>query len=651
LFTSFTRSVFLVAAPALALATEPAEKRPEVREAGQIVFDGIPEIPERVVERMNQYQNVRPATFRSWMPGGGVIVGTKFGEATQIHHVATPGGARRQLTFYDDLVRGGSFGDTGGWLLFNRDAGGNEASQIYRLDLRAGSAELLTDGEQPNGGPVWSNARDRFAWRSTARNARDHDIWIMDPLDPAARRLVLESEGWWAPLDWSPDDRSLLALHHVSSTETYFWIVDVETGEKRPLGRSEPAAGETVSYGDAVFDADGTGVFLTSDEGTEHRTLRWLRIDSIETEELSGDIPWSVDELEMSRDRSRLAFTTIEDGSYALYLMDTTTRAIERADLPLGMITALDFTKGGDHLGFTFNQPSAPADVYSIELATRELTRWTYAEVGGLDTSIFRPSEIVRFSTFDDRKIPAFLYRPEGEGPFPVIVYVHGGPESQARAHFSARSQYYVNELGCAVLYPNVRGSSGFGKTYLRLDDGRKREDAVRDIGALLDWIDTRDDLDAERVGIAGDSYGGFMVLSSLMTYPDRIRAGVDIVGISNFVTFLENTKDYRRDLRRAEYGDERDPEMREFLVSISPTEHVDRLQAPVLVIQGANDPRVPMSEAEQIVAAVRAKGKEAWYLVAKDEGHGFRKRSNRDQMAYTMSMFWERFLLDGDRR
>jgi len=538
------------------------------------------------------------------------------------------------------------------WLLFNRDAGGDEASQIFRLDLRTGRAALLTDGERQNGTPVWSNARDRVAWRSTARNGTDHDVWLMDPRRPEDRRLVLEVQGWWEPVDWSPDDRSLLVLHWVSSTETYYWTVDVDTGARTPLDRTGPVDGGTVAHGDAAFDADGTGIFLASDEGTEHRTLRHVALGSGATVELTADIPWSVEELEPSPDRGTLAFTTIEDGSYVLYLMDTATRAVDRADLPLGMITALGFTRDGEHLGFTLNRPSAPADVWSLALGTRELTRWTHAEVGGLPPETFRPSEIVRFPTFDEnedgsrRTIPAFLYRPEGPGPFPVVVYIHGGPESQARAYFSARSQYYVNELGCAVVYPNVRGSSGFGKSYLKLDDGERREDAVRDIGALLDWIESRDDLDAERVGVAGDSYGGWMVLSSLTTYPDRIRAGADIVGISNFVTFLENTKDYRRDVRRAEYGDERDPAMREFLLQISPTENVDRLRAPLLVIQGANDPRVPMSEAEQIVAAVRARGKEAWYLLARDEGHGFRKRTNVDAMEHVMAMFWERFLL-----
>jgi dipeptidyl aminopeptidase/acylaminoacyl peptidase len=638
----------LAAAPSAAFGAATSA----VREVGQLVFDGVPEIPAEVAERMNQYQNVRPSAFRSWARDGGLLIGTKFGEATQIHRVASPGAARRQLTFYSDTVTGGTFGEDPDWFLFNRDVGGNEESQIYRFDLRTGKAVPLTGGQGQNGEPVWSNRRDRIAWRSTARNAKDHDLWVMDPLRPEEKRMVVEAEGYWTPLDWSPDDRLLLVRRSVSSTEEYYWIVDVATGEKKPLGRHELPGGGTIAHEKAVFDRAGTGVFLTSDEGTEHLTLRHLPIGELDGEALTGDIPWSVEELAITRDRSLLAFTTIENAASVLWVMDTERRTRERIDLPLGTVAALAFSDDGQQLGFTFNQPSVPADVYSVALSTRKLSRWTEAEAGGLDPSTFRSAELVRYPTFDEgekgkrRMIPAFVYKPRGDGPFPVIIDIHGGPESLTRATFSAMSQYYVNELGCAVIYPNVRGSSGFGRTWLELDDGMQREGAVRDIGALLDWIAEQDDLDAARVGVVGSSYGGFMVLASLTTYPERIRAGVDVVGISNFVTFLTNTADYRRDLRRVEYGDERDPKMREFLLRVSPTENADKLRSPLFVVQGANDPRVPMSEAEQMVAAVRAKGGEAWFLVAKDEGHGFKKRKNLDQMSYAVSMFWEKYLL-----
>ena len=284
--------------------------------------------------------------------------------------------------------------------------------------------------------------------------------------------------------------------------------------------------------------------------------------------------------------------------------------------------------------------------MFSIDFGTRLLTRWTRSELGGIQANRLVEPELIRYPTFDGRTIPAFVYRPSGSGPHPVIVSIHGGPEGQARPTFSATTQYYVNELGAAVIYPNVRGSAGYGKTWLTLDNGRRREDSVRDIGALLDWIAAVPDLNADRVAVTGGSYGGYMVLASLVHYGDRLRAGIERVGISNFVTFLENTQPYRQDLRRVEYGDERDPGMRAFLTSVSPLTRVDEMTTPLLISQGLNDPRVPASESEQIVAALKERDIPVWYVLAKDEGHGFRKKSNRDYLGAVTALFLKRHLL-----
>ncbi|MCA9750728.1 MAG: S9 family peptidase [Gemmatimonadetes bacterium] len=644
----------LTAAPVSLVTPAAAEETAEgaVREVGQLVLDGIPEIPDRIVEKMNQYANVRGHSFAAWDPAGGIVIATRFGETTQLHHVAAPGMARRQLTFFTEPVGDASFGTEPGWFLFTKDFGGNEAAQIFRFNLKNGEATLLTDGEGQNGGPLWSNAKDRVAWRSTMRNQTDHDIWVMDPKNPDAKRIALQTEGYWSPTDWSPDDRRILASHYVSANESYLWWFDVKSGEKHPIGRQEPVDGATIAYGAGRFDASGDGVFYTSDEGSEHQTLRWRKLGSEDSEELTGDIPWTVGGIVMSPDRKTLAFSVNVDGADEVYLMDTKSRKRTKVDLPLGVLGGVEFRPDGKTIAFTLETTAAPTDVYTLDVASKKVERWTQAEVGGLDTSTFVTSEIIHFPTFDQgpdgkpRQIPAFIYKPEGEGPFPVIVRIHGGPESQSRAWFSFTSQYYVNELGCAVIYPNVRGSDGFGKSYLLLDNGFKREDSVKDIGALLDWIATQPDLDATRVGVTGGSYGGYMTLAVLTHYSDRVRCGVESVGISNFVTFLENTKDYRRDLRRVEYGDERDPAMREHLEKISPTTNADKIDVPLMVVQGANDPRVPASEAEQIVDVVRGKGKEVWYMLAKDEGHGFRKKSNVDQMVWGLSLFWENYLL-----
>ncbi len=655
--TVLAAGALLVMPPAMIPFT-PATSRsaePSVRTVGELVLDGIPEFPQSIVDRMNQYQNVRSATPADWAPGGGLLIGTRFADTVQLHHVAAPGAARRQLTFYREPVGGGTYGKDGSWLLFLRDSGGDEMDQMYRLDLATGKAAQLTKGPGQNGGIVWSNARDRVVWRSTARNQRDHDIRVMDPMKPDEQAILVEtSSGYWVPMDWSPDDRRLLVQHSVSANESSVWLVDVATKRRTPVGNHGKVDGATISVEKALFDASGDGVYVTSDEGTEFRTLRHLKLGAKKGTPLTADIPWDVGSFVLTKDRGTMAFTVNESGTSRLYVMDLGTKERRAIDVPMGVVVSLRFSDDGRSLAFGLNSPSAPTDVYTIDVATGRQTRWTSSEVGGIDPSLFRACEIVRVPTFDEvkpgerRTVPCLVYKPKGDGPFPVIINIHGGPESQAQAVFSSVSQYAVNELNCAVVYPNVRGSSGFGKTYLKLDNGMKREDSVKDIGAVLDWIAEQKDLDAGRVGVMGGSYGGYMSLACLTHYSDRLRAGISTVGISNFVTFLTNTSEYRRDLRRVEYGDERDPKMRAHLEKISPAANADKIGVPLFVVHGANDPREPASEAEQVVRAVRGKGKEAWFMLAKDEGHGFAKKANADQMGYAMSLFWETYLIGG---
>lgn len=627
-------------------------ENPDIREIGSLVLDGVPEIPQRIVDRMNQYVNVRGAGFSDWAPQGGILISTRFGDTSQLHHVAVPGGARRQLTFYNEPVGGGSFGKDPNWLIFGRDAGGNENSQVYRLDLKTGKATMLTKGVGQNGDLLWNNADDRIAFRSTTRNSKDHDIWWMDPLQPEKQEILLETSGYWVPLDFSPDDSQLLVSNYISANESYVYVVDCKTRGKKPVGNHGKVNGATIAYDDANFDATGRGVYFVSDEGSEFKQLRHVKLGETKSRSLTSGISHDVVGFTLSEDRKQLAYIVNHDGTSRLHLMNLADEKSREIPVPFGVVGGVRFSPDGKTLSASINTPSSPTDVYTIDLATGEKTRWTTSEVGGLDPATFATCEIIRYPTFDDEKkgarrtIPALIYKPKGQGPFPVILNIHGGPEGQSSATFSSAAQYAVNELGCAVIYPNVRGSEGFGKTFLAMDNGYKREDSVKDIGALLDWIATQPDLDAKRVGVIGGSYGGYMTLACLVHYSDRIRAGIDNVGISNFVTFLENTSEYRRDLRRVEYGDERDPKMRKFMEEISPSNRVDKINSPLFVIQGANDPRVPQSEAEQIVKAVRGKGKTAWYMLGKDEGHGFGKKANLDQMGYAVSLFWEMFLI-----
>lgn len=372
---------------------------------------------------------------------------------------------------------------------------------------------------------------------------------------------------------------------------------------------------------------------------------------------LTGDIPWHVEGGAISKDRTRGVFSVNVEGMSQIYLLDMLSREFARVNvIPTGLAGGMEFSPDGSKLGLTLNTSKTPSDSFVLDLGEGaleygDLTRWTFSEVGGLDTESFIEPELVHYPTFDSdsggpENIPAWIYKPAGQGPHPVIIAIHGGPEGQARPSFSSTYQMWLNKLGAAVIRPNVRGSDGYGKYYMSLDNGFKREDSVRDIGALLDWIATQPDLDQDRVAVFGGSYGGYMVLASSVHYSDRLKAAVDVVGISNFVTFLENTQDYRRDLRRAEYGDEREPAMRKYLQSISPLTHVDKIKVPMMVVQGQNDPRVPVTEAIQVVEALRAQGQPVWYMNALNEGHGYRKKENRDVYQQASIMFLQKYLV-----
>ena len=630
----------------------------ERKEQGNRVTENIPEIPAELVERLNRYQNTRGASVDGWTGEGCLLVSTRFAETSQVHRVCEPLAMREQLTFYPEPVAGVRVAPPGAprdGFVFGKDRGGDEFSQLYWFDARTREATLLTDGKRSqNGGTVLSRDGSRMAWSSTSRNGTDRDIWLRD-LRSGQSRLLLQEGGSWSAQDFSPDGSRLLVTKYVSANESYPGEVDVATGRVRMF----PIDGGKAAFDGFRYAPDGEGVYYVSDEPvagvpSEFRTLRHHRPGQGAPVQLST-APWDVDAFELSGDGRHLAYVTNEDGIHRLTVLALPSHAaVALPELPVGLIGGLEFSPDGQRLAVTLNTSTSPSDAHVIDLRTATLARWTKSEVGGLDTGRFVAPTLVRYPTFDSvdgqsRTIPAFYYRPSKPAPaggYPVVVSIHGGPESQARPGFNASIQFLLDELGVAVLVPNVRGSSGYGKTWLTLDNADRREDSVKDIGALLDWIATQSELDASRVGVSGGSYGGYMVLASLMHYSDRIRAGIDIVGISDFSTFLTNTEEYRRDLRRAEYGDERDPAMRAVFDRISPLKNAHRIDAPLFVAQGRNDPRVPYTEAEQIAAAVRANGKPVWFLMFNDEGHGFRKKSNSDYFGAASIVFWQRHLL-----
>lgn len=622
---------------------------PTITPGDNIVVEGIPPIPVSIAQSVERYTNFRAASLASWHPKRReMLISTRFADTPQVHLVKFPLGARRQLTFFPERVAGGSFQPTlGEYFVFSKDIGGNEFSQNYRYDLATGDITLLTDGKSKNSGGRWSKKGDRIIYTSTRRTGKDNDFYIINPLDPKTDKLITQVEGGgWGSLDWAPDDSKILVLEYVSINESYLWLLDAASGEKKLI---TPKGGkEKVSYDGAIFSKDGKGLYVLTDKDSEFQRLAYVDLATMQPTYLTTDIKWDVEDIDLSDDGKHLAFVTNEDGTSVLHLFDTATRKEKPLPkLPVGQVLGTNWHKNNEDLGFTLVSARSTADVYSLNIRSNKIERWTESE-GGINTTNFIDAQLIRWKSFDGKTISGFMYRPPAKfkGKRPVIIDIHGGPEAQSRPGFLGRLNYMINELGATIIFPNVRGSSGYGKTFLQLDNGFKREDSVKDIGALLDWIATQPELDKDRILVTGGSYGGYMSLAVATNYPERIRASINIVGISNFVTFLERTEGYRRDLRRVEYGDERDPKMREFLLKISPLNNASRIKKPLFVIHGQNDPRVPLNEAEQIVATVRKNNIPVWYLMAKDEGHGFSKKRNIDFQFYATIMFIKEHLL-----
>lgn len=626
---------------------------------GNLVLQDIPDIPKSIATDLNRYQNVRSASFYGWANNGNsLLISTRFGDVSQIHRVDKPGGARHQLTFFDEPIGQVAVKPNSPSLAFTMDAGGSENAQIFTLDLKSGDYKMVSDGESRNGALTWSADGKKMAYTSTRRNGKSNDVWVaaFDQNNNAEHAIAVTSQDgtYWGARAFDKSANNILIQQYVSSTQSLIHLKNLQTGELKLVAGSLDQ--QSRNYG-LDFDASGNGIFLTSDRNGQFTQLIYKDLNTGKESIVTQNIKWDVQGVTFSKDKSRAAFITNEDGLSRLYLMDTKTRRYSAVkNIPIGIIGSAEFNQDNTKLAMSINSPKTPTDTFVLELKAKatqsgQLTRWTFSEVGGLNSENFIEPELIHYPTFDktngqQRKIPAFVYKPKGEGPFPVIISIHGGPEGQYRPYFSSTYQMWLEKLGAAVIAPNVRGSSGYGKEYVALDNGFKREDSVKDIGALLDWIETQPQLDSQRVAVFGGSYGGYMVLASSVHYSDRLKAAVDIVGISNFVTFLENTKSYRRDLRRVEYGDERIPAMREHLNKISPNNHVEKIKVPLFVVQGENDPRVPVSEAVQIVEALRSQNIPVWYMNALNEGHGYRKKENRDIYQQAVVLFFQQNLL-----
>ncbi len=628
----------LLAAPALADMPKPAA----------IVADGAPAVPVALAARTRPYMEFRTAGFSGWNAADkSMLISTRFGDVAQLHSVAAPMMDRRQISFEAEPVRG-TWSPKGDVLVVNKDIGGNEFFQIYTL--KNGQLTLLTDGKSRNNLGAWNADGSLIGYSSTRRNGTDTDLYVMNPRDPKTDRMVAQVKGGgWAIQDFAPDGKSAVVGNYQSVTKSDLYLLDVASGALSPIGDHS----KTIAYGGALFAPDGT-LWVTSDEGSDFQRLGTLDIKSGAFTARSPEKKWDVESFDIAPDGSFITFTINEAGVDRVRIMDLPSGSIRTVTaLPAGSAGGIEIAPWGS-IGLTFTSSKSAADAYSIDPKTLAVTRWTQSETGGLDVAANVEPEFIEVKSFDKEPVSGFLYRPDPAkfpGKRPLIINIHGGPEGQSTPGFQGRRNYLLNELGIAIFYPNVRGSTGFGKRFVGLDNGPfKREDSVKDIGAFLNRLEADPGLDKSRFAVNGGSYGGYMCYASAIAYGPRLRGAYCVVAISNFVTFLENTQSYRRDLRRVEYGDERVPEQRAKLMAISPLTRVNELNIPLMIVTGGNDPRMPASEADQIVKAIRSKGGTVWHILGQNEGHGFAKKENQDYEFWTGLMFWERTLLGNER-
>lgn len=602
----------------------------------------VPPISNDIRETVMRYQNVRTALVVNWI-GDSLLISTRFGDTSQLHIVNSPLGMREQLTFSLEPIGGAQVRpQMPTELIYGRDVGGSESYQLFQMNLETRESTMLSDGHSRYTGLSYSPSGSRIAYTSTEINGRETDLFIQTL--GGEKHVLQQGQGvGWYVESWALDEDRVLVSRYVSVVESELYEINLTTLKRTRLLEDHGS----ISIGSVAYSADGDSVLFTSFLNGENQRIFELNLATGGIRPITPEMPWDVSFFRLSQDRNLLGYVVNEGGYTATTVVDLSSgESIELPEFPKGRMSNMRFKPDNSQIAYSYQTPTKQTDVYVLDLETKSNVVWTLSEVGDLPNIELVSPQLLSYPSFDGREIPVFSFEPTHEGPHPVLIYIHGGPESQYRPGFSSTFQYYVNELGVAVLAPNIRGSNGYGKEYLGLDNGYLREDSVKDIGALLDFIATQENLDESRVAVMGGSYGGYMVLASLVHYSDRLKAGVETVGISNFVTFLENTQDYRRDLRRAEYGDERDPDMRAFLESIAPLNRVEQISAPLLIGQGLNDPRVPASESKQILEAMQARDIPVWYMLANDEGHGFRKKPNRDYWLYVVSVFLREHLV-----
>jgi dipeptidyl aminopeptidase/acylaminoacyl peptidase len=612
---------------------------------GALIFDGVPALDPNLGARLVDYLEGRDASLLAWLPDNSLLVSTRFGDTSQVHRVMAPLGMREQLTWYPDpitKVLTAPAGPADGFaFLKEREADG--LAQLFYYSFASHSARMLSSGSGRHGSPLWSPDGRHVVFTGNDRDGVTSDIYMSDVGAGTAPHLVVAGRDHpWFPLDWSADGQKLLLWQPGSNDESTLFIGDVNTGSVLPA----EVGAKHLGIRHARFAADGRGIYISSVDDADFSQLRYLDLVSHQARELTAAIPWDIVDFQVGADGRYLAYVANDDGRDRLTVLDNQSKLeLTPAGLPEGRITGLHFDHTGHLLAFSAEGPQARADVYVYEPERNQLTRWTRSESGAVDPQTFVPAQAVQYPTWDrgksgPRMIPAFVYRPPTPGTHPVLIEIHDGPAGQFRPGYDAFIQFVVNQLGYVVIAPNIRGSTGYGKSFADLDNGPAREDAVRDLGALLVWVGMQKDLDRAHVAVMGQSYGGFMALAMLTTYGDRLSGGIIVNGYASLPSYLADGAPAEVAGRRAEFGDERDPQLRAELNRLSPINSLAQIRKPVLVFQGLQDTPSQVQQAGQIVAGIRARGGEAWYVTARDEGHDIRHVANQNAWLATVAQF-----------
>jgi dipeptidyl aminopeptidase/acylaminoacyl peptidase len=603
------------------------------------VFEGGRPTSVTVLDTIEPYLSTRSASLVSYNKDSGALILTRLGGTTQVHRVDHPLGAREQLTFGPGNVVQASFDPLDSASIFYRaDLEGSERYSVHHLELDTRKLRSLT----PNGGHTRSYMTTRtgdILLSSYSEDGTETIITVLDA-DGSPPHEVFRGPGAWTLSSVAPDGQKLLLSEFKAADDVSLDLYEIDSGRLTRLYGG--VSGEVCKA--ASFSSDGSAVDLLANHGGDFISLWRLELDRGAWTELTPKRSWDIESFARQSDK-RIAVVANEDGASVIYTVDSGKRALREIARPGGVVQNLRFSDSR-HLLATVSTPRAPSDVWEYDIGDRQAVRWTKSEIGGLHPDSFITPSVIRFRSFDSREIPADYYRPRGQGPFATVIYVHGGPEAQSRPSFNPFFQYLAAQRNVAVIAPNLRGSTGYGLAYMGLDDATKRMDVIADVGALLDWITAAPELAEDRVAIVGVSYGGFVTLASLIAHGDRLVAGANIVGVADIEGFLLNTGEYRRDLRRREYGDERDRATVEWMREVSPLRRAAAITQPLFIAHGVNDPRVPVGIAEQLGATVREAGGEVWMLLAQREGHTVQETGTQGELLRRLATFLERFLL-----